>query len=223
MEREIYFQNIKGIGNLYLDHIFFEFEMEPLLFTCVDSAHTLYFCHCYKMLYELKWFIVPISVDKLSKLIDGTSDIRQTILSAKKILNITRDIKGNDTNVWKKPCEIPREDLPMFGICLKCDKKDARMYLDNKTSDDSKNLSIAIEYVIDNDWVNDISAFVNMNFEIREVLVNDGDSTYSACKEIIYKHEQADSDSYIAKKLLYKDIQEKDVYADMSLNDAYAA
>ena len=34
---ELYFENVIEKGNLYLDHILYEFEDEPILFLCKDK------------------------------------------------------------------------------------------------------------------------------------------------------------------------------------------
>lgn len=132
MKREVWFTQMSHIGDLFLDYVFFEFEMEPLLFTCVDKSGNLYFCHCYKLIYEQKWFVVPISVETLEDVIEGINDIRTTILSAKEVLEITRDATGKDTHVWKNVVHLVQEDLPAKGIGLKCDQYQARLYISTK-------------------------------------------------------------------------------------------
>ena len=41
--KELYFENVTGIGKLYLEYIFYEFGNEPLLFLCTDAGKNLYF------------------------------------------------------------------------------------------------------------------------------------------------------------------------------------
>ena len=43
---ELYFENVIEKGNLYLDHILYEFEDEPILFLCKDKDGNRYLCHC---------------------------------------------------------------------------------------------------------------------------------------------------------------------------------
>ena len=38
---ELYFENVIEKGNLYLDHILYEFEDEPILFLCKDKDLSL--------------------------------------------------------------------------------------------------------------------------------------------------------------------------------------
>lgn len=129
MKRDIYFSNINDVGILYLDYIFLKFENEPLLFTCVDENGRIYFCHCYKMLYEQKWFVLPISADDLNALVNGITDIRSTILSSSRILGITRFADGKELNSWMRKCDICEDDLPINGIFLECNREEANRYI----------------------------------------------------------------------------------------------
>ena len=132
MKHEIFFSNIKNVGNLYLDYVLFEFENEPLLFTCVDSNNKLYFCHCYKLIYEQKWFVVPISIDKLKKLLSGNMDIRTIILSSSFVLDITRSANGEEESRWTSVDNVCEKDLPLSGTLVECDKGDATSYINKK-------------------------------------------------------------------------------------------
>ena len=38
---DVYFDNVIQIGKLYLDHIFYEFESEPILFSCTDDKRNI--------------------------------------------------------------------------------------------------------------------------------------------------------------------------------------
>ena len=55
-----YFKNIFHIGDMYLDHVFFEFEYEPIIFTCTDSNNSLYLCLCSEIRYVQRWIITKI-------------------------------------------------------------------------------------------------------------------------------------------------------------------
>ena len=46
VKNELYFDGVKNIGRMYLEYIFLEFEMNPILFTCVDDKGKLYLCLC---------------------------------------------------------------------------------------------------------------------------------------------------------------------------------
>ena len=38
----LYFDNVVQVGQLYLEYVFFEFESEPILFTCHDQLNQTY-------------------------------------------------------------------------------------------------------------------------------------------------------------------------------------
>ena len=114
MKKKI-FADVESIGDLYFESIFFEFETEPVSFTCKDVKNNLYFGHCYKKAAEHKWFIVPINEKKLTKLKEQRSSIRKTLLSSSKIYNVTLDVNGN-VNMTNS---IKIEDLPSENIYLR--------------------------------------------------------------------------------------------------------
>ena len=57
MKHELYFEHVITIGNLYLEHIFLQFEMEPVFFTCVDEKDNLFICLCSDIRGGQKWVI----------------------------------------------------------------------------------------------------------------------------------------------------------------------
>ncbi len=128
-DKDIFF-NIKNIGKLFLDYVFFKFEMEPLLFTCVDKDKHLYFCHCYKMLYEQKWFVVPVEIQNIEMLIRKKLDIRSLILNTDKFINITVYPSGREVKKWVSPKDDSVfQDLPDAGVFLECDEEDALLHI----------------------------------------------------------------------------------------------
>lgn len=223
MKREIFFSNVNGVGDLFLDCIFFEFEMEPLLFTCVDKANNLYFCHCYQLLSEQKWFVIPISTDRLLSLIDGTDDIRRTILTSKKLLNITRDTTGKETSAWEEGADIPQNDLPPSGTLLKCDKKEARLYINKKKDAMNDEQSIVFNYVINNDIImkNNKSDVTNIEFEVREVPAINIVSMTLSYKNGSYKQDKSGFGFPSYRKILYKKNSEK--FDGLDFDDIHVA
>jgi hypothetical protein len=104
--------DVESIGDLYLDSVFFEFEMEPLLFTCKDVKDNLYFGHCYKISSEQKWFIVPINEKELKDLKEQKSNIRKTLLSSPKIYNVLLNNEGKySTTNYIDIADLPSENV----------------------------------------------------------------------------------------------------------------
>ena len=126
---DIYFDNVIDVGKLYLEHVFYEFENEPILFSCTDEMKTIYFCLCSDIRYEQKWIIVKSNVSKLRSLINEEQDILSVFLSSKKAIVITMDIQGNENSYETYTNEIDRLDLPKEGIYIRCDRKKAEDYL----------------------------------------------------------------------------------------------
>lgn len=70
---EIYFENTPNIGNLYLEHIFYEYG-EPILFVCCGSNNRRYLCSCCKL--SERWILSQVSEEELIQLIDNSISIR---------------------------------------------------------------------------------------------------------------------------------------------------
>ena len=58
---ELYFENVIEKGNLYLDHILYEFEDEPILFLCKDKDGNRYLCLCAEIRGERRLVLIEIS------------------------------------------------------------------------------------------------------------------------------------------------------------------
>ena len=201
MKREVFYSNVKNVGDLFIDYVFFEFEMEPLLFTCVDRENKLYFCHCYKMLSEQKWFVVPVSEEDLKPLIDGRIDLRQMILSSSQILNITKDIKGREIGIWLNNSDIPVEDLPSAGIKLKCEEQNANSYINEKIAVTSDGQSLVLNYVVNNDTTkDDVATFSNIKFKGSNNVTGSVDLMRLAHKKVQYTKDVPGLDMFYDRK-----------------------
>ena len=127
--KELYFENVTGIGNLYLDYVFYEFEKEPILFVCADTEGTLYFCYCTEIRYEQKWLIVKVTTAILKELVEEEKGILEFIQSASKVIIITMDTRGCEASVDVRAADIDPLDLPQPGTFVRCNKELARNYL----------------------------------------------------------------------------------------------
>lgn len=70
---EIYFENTPNIGDLGLEHIFYEYG-EPILFVCLGSNNKRYLCSCCKL--SERWILSQVSEEELIQLIDNSISIR---------------------------------------------------------------------------------------------------------------------------------------------------
>lgn len=126
---KVYFKNVVEIGNLYLDYVFYEFESEPILFTCVDSKGEIYFCYCSDIRHEQIWFITKSDIDTLNTLINECEDIASIFLDSKQIIKIIMDLQGKERSQIIYPNQIDSLDLPKPKTYLRCDKEKAKDYL----------------------------------------------------------------------------------------------
>ena len=94
---DIYFDKVIQIGRLYLDYIFYEFESEPILFSCVDDEKKLYLCLCSEIRYGQKWIITECELSTLKALIDRLDLPKEGIY--------IKDNKESARNyLWSKEC-----------------------------------------------------------------------------------------------------------------------
>lgn len=65
---EAYFTDIPNIGDLSLEHVFYEYE-EPILFVCTDAAGKRYLCSCCRL--SENWIIRQTDEAALINMIDN--------------------------------------------------------------------------------------------------------------------------------------------------------
>lgn len=126
---ELYFENCANVGNLYLDYVFYEFEKEPILFTCVDKSKNLYFCLCVDIRYEQIWLISKTNISILKDLIDERIDIASAFLTQEKLIKVNMDLEGNEKSQVIDRESINDLDIPKQGTFIHCDVVKARNYI----------------------------------------------------------------------------------------------
>lgn len=97
---EAYFENVSGIGDLFLDKVFNTFEKENIVFICKDSRNENYLCICYEIRCCLKWVLCPISKISLLDLIYQNIDLKHPFLSADTIIEIIFDGENETSKIW---------------------------------------------------------------------------------------------------------------------------
>ncbi|WP_337552839.1 DUF6575 domain-containing protein [Anaerotignum faecicola] len=132
MMNDVYFDNVIQIGKLYLDHIFYEFESEPILFSCTDDKRNIYLCLCSEIRYGQRWVVTKCSITKIKDLIDQKIDIASVFLSSPNIIAIDMDMEGKEKSCIIEKDKIDRLDLPKEGTYIRCDVDKAKNYLWNK-------------------------------------------------------------------------------------------
>lgn len=134
MTNELYFKKLPGIGNLYLEYVFLEFEFEPILFACSDDNNRCYLCLCSEIRGEQRWIVSECDLDTLRKLVYKKIDISHALCQNNSVIVVTLDIDGHETSKSVNIEELDKLDLPKSGTMLKCDIKDAIDYINGKNS-----------------------------------------------------------------------------------------
>lgn len=165
MMNDIYFKNVNQVGNLYLDYVFFEFEFEPILFTCIDENKNIYLCLCSEIRGGQKWIITKTNTNLLTNLINEKIDIYSTFFVEDNLIIVTMDIQGNEQSTIIKTSNIDELDLPKKNVYIKCDKDKALNYIWSKTYNDIKKLLGNWQYDYKYDIIENCDFFINDKFE----------------------------------------------------------
>ena len=132
MDNNLYFKNVVNIGDLFLEYIFFDFEREPIVFTCVDNFNNLYLCTCADIRYGQKWIISKCSITTLKNLILGGIDIATAMRVPNKLTIIYANVQGVEQSWIINTSDIDELDLPEEGVFFEEADGDFRSYLQIK-------------------------------------------------------------------------------------------
>lgn len=126
-KKELYFKSVKGIGNLYLEYVFNEYDGEPILFVLSDDEMKYYLALCYEIRYSLEWIIIDISKDVIKQLLDRTLTLYDAFHLKDSNLKIV--FKNNEWKYDNLPTtEIDDLTYPEKSLTLLCDFEDAKKY-----------------------------------------------------------------------------------------------
>ena len=110
------FENITGIGDLYLDKVLNTFEGENIVFVCEDVDGKYYFCICYEFRFPFGWVLTEITIDDLQKVLTGQMDMHLLYKNSSFIVQVTQsnEIKTTITDYE----HIDKHYLPTEGVLL---------------------------------------------------------------------------------------------------------
>ena len=78
---KVFFNDVPNIGDLYINMVLLEFELEPVLFVCKDSYSNFFLCICDDFIdAKRSWITIKIPVEDLLDVIND----KITLLSAFK-------------------------------------------------------------------------------------------------------------------------------------------
>lgn len=125
--KEKYFENVEGVGDLYLEKTFLRFEEENVLFICLDDAGNRYLGVCYEMRCALKWVLCRISRETILQMLLKLITVRECYEhSQDEILLITYTEEAGECSEWKNLNAIDTNILPDRDFRLKYnEEKDA--------------------------------------------------------------------------------------------------
>lgn len=117
--KEIYFENVINIGNLYLNKILNRFEDENIIFVCTDDNNDYYFSVCYEIRNALKWIICKTDSKTIALALMKKIDLYSVFQRSKEdFIQIIFD-GNNETSNFISLKNIDRKYLPTPGIFFK--------------------------------------------------------------------------------------------------------
>lgn len=126
-----YFDNIIGIGKLFIDFIFVQYESEPILFTCIDENSEHYLCICTEIRFRKRWIVARSNPGWITKLIKHEVDIATAMTRFDRVIVIEEDLHGNETSRELRINDLTAYDLPRSGTMLHIyDPDGIQKYLD---------------------------------------------------------------------------------------------
>ena len=111
---EVIFNNIPQIGDLKLEHTFYEYE-EAVLFVCIDNSGNRYLCSCTRL--GEQWLIGRITVSRLVSMIEKSLTLEEAFLQCDPLFFLQWDGK----KLIRLP-EIPKNAFPRKGAKLRLSK-----------------------------------------------------------------------------------------------------
>lgn len=212
---DLYFDNVTSIGKLYLEHVFYEFEAEPILFSCVDEMKKLYLCLCTEIRFQQKWIIAQCGVSTLKALIDEDIDIASAFLITPEFVIVTMDLQGKESSGVINRNQIDRLDLPKEGTYIKCDKGKAKDYLWNK---EVEILSLQLKSVIDVTPINEMTKSYSGVFSKKISIFSKQEEMYcnASSKEFVGSFERLPNMEEQSMTIEYQySVYEKDKYVEI--------
>lgn len=117
-EKRIYFENLEGIGDLYLEHVFEEYELLPIVFLCSDISGKLYLCLCCDMRHGLHWIVSKCDAEVLKSLFENNIDIATALKAGKEVFVLHKDKKSELAVCRKSAEQVDPLDYPEDGVYL---------------------------------------------------------------------------------------------------------
>lgn len=115
------YYNLPHIGNLMMEHEFYSFGSDPILFVCKDKDNLRYLCSCCHIGDE--WVVGQVSEENLIRLIDDRMSIRKVFETCDPLLFVVWN--GED---FCLEFDIPDEAFPQAGAFLEMDEEKTGTY-----------------------------------------------------------------------------------------------
>lgn len=104
------FSNVKELGDLYLEHEFYNYD-EPILFTCVDQKETRYLCSCCHL--GSQWVLGKTTPDILMAMIEDKITLHKAFQESNPCYFLQRVDTG-----YSITRDIPCDAFPIEGEYL---------------------------------------------------------------------------------------------------------
>lgn len=153
MKDLVYFKDVIGYGDLYIDYIIIEDDY-PLLFILKNKHNDRFICSCFEIIKQQSWVINKVTISDIKDLLTDKIDIRKAFLfdnDNKKIIVH----KKNNKYIYKivdKEYIINNDIIPDEGDYLESDENEFNEYIINLKKDEN-NFELLYKNKLENDYL----------------------------------------------------------------------
>lgn len=112
MDKIQMFENFPTGNSLYLSEIYFDFEREPIVFTCYDNNNQIYFCLRTQCTFPRSCMIVSVDKETLDRGLSDNIPILDLYKGREVIMAEQQEPYEQETYRVVRYEDIPRDDLP---------------------------------------------------------------------------------------------------------------
>lgn len=117
IRNKLYFENLVGLGNLFLEKVFFSFDNQPIMFSCVNENRIRFFCICTDSIKDFSWIIVRANGESFVKLLKNKISVYDFIIQSKNCILVELCSIGYKCIKFKAE-NIPEDELPDKDLYL---------------------------------------------------------------------------------------------------------
>lgn len=154
MKDLVYFKDVIGYGDLYIDYIIIEDDY-PLLFILKNKHNDRFICSCFEIIKQQSWVINKVTISDIKDLLTDKIDIRKAFLFDNDNKKIIVHKKNNQYvyEIVDKEYIINNDIIPDEGDYLESDENEFNEYIINLKKDENNFKILLYKNKLENDYL----------------------------------------------------------------------